>query len=61
MLYEVITMARSIPIHLGETLDLPGGYRLRIVDAMTDLDITRDRDESLHPLPLDEQQACDVV
>ncbi len=44
---------RELPIHLGQSLELDGGYRLRVVDACADFGPGRgDRQGSTHPLPL---------
>ena len=44
------------PIELGTSVELPGGYRVEIVDASADFGReTGDGDGSFHPLPLAEQ------
>ncbi len=47
---------RTASIRLGETVELAGGYRARVVDATSDFGPDRaDREKSQHPLALAEQ------
>jgi phage shock protein PspC (stress-responsive transcriptional regulator) len=48
--------SESAPVALDETLQLPGGYSVKVVDASADFAQGRDNGrESAHPLPLAEQ------
>ncbi len=47
---------RIHPVGLGDALEIPGGYRVSIVDASADFQIGQDtRTGSAHPKPLEEQ------
>ncbi len=47
---------RIHPVSLGDQLEIPGGYRVSIVDATADFQVGRDaRTGSVHPKPLEEQ------